>query len=118
MLTIYETPTFISSIAGIWDEVERSEFFSWLALNPLAGAVIRDSGGCRKLRWTRPGTGKSGGARVIYFTRLNDGELWLLVAYAKSVRATIPGPTLKKIREELERGDHKKAKSKSKRKGN
>jgi hypothetical protein len=118
MLTIYETPTFINSIADIWDEVERSEFFSWLALNPLAGEVIRESGGCRKVRWTRSGTGKSSGARVIYFTRLNDGELWLLVAYAKSVRATIPGPTLKKIREELERGDQTKVKSKPKNKSN
>ncbi len=113
MLTIYETPTFLSDIAGIWGEDERLEFFSWLAQNPLAGDVIRESGGCRKVRWARQGAGKSGG-RIIYFTRFDDGELWLLVAYAKSVRATIPGPTLKKIREELERGNKSKSKSKAK----
>ena len=28
-----------------------------------------ESGGIRKVRWGRAGTGKSGGVRVIYFTR-------------------------------------------------
>ncbi len=104
MLTIYETPTFLSDIAEIWTEDERLAFFSWIAENPLAGDVIRASGGCRKARWSRSGSGKCGGVRVIYFTRLKEGELWMLVAYPKSVRATIPGAILKKIREELERG--------------
>jgi len=32
---------------------------------PEARVVIPGSGGCRKLRWSRPGMGKQGGARVI-----------------------------------------------------
>lgn len=52
--------------------------------------MIPGSGGCRKVRWRRQGTDKSGGVGVIYFTRLKSGELWLLVIYAKSVRGNIP----------------------------
>jgi hypothetical protein len=101
MLTV-ETPTFKADADEIWVEEERLAFFTWLVANPDAGDVVPGSGGCRKVRWTRPGTGKRGGVRVIYFTRLKAGEIWLLLAYAKSVRANIPGQLLKAIREEIE----------------
>ena len=90
------------SVASLWTEDEGLEFFVWLAGNPEAGDVIPESGGCRKVRWSRAGTGKRGGVRVSYFTRLPAGEIWLLVVYAKSVTATIPGQLLKAIRKEIE----------------
>lgn len=102
MFTCTETPTFKADADKLWSEVERLEFIVWLAANPEAGDVVAGSGGCRKVRWTRAGTGKSGGVRVIYFTRLKAGEIWLLVIYAKAVRATIPGHLLKAIRQEIE----------------
>jgi putative transcriptional regulator len=34
--------------------------------------------------------GKRGGVRVVYFNRLAEGEIWLLVIYAKNVRGKIP----------------------------
>jgi hypothetical protein len=40
--------------------------------------------------------------RVIYFTRLANGEIWLLVIYKKAVRDNIPANILKSIREVLE----------------
>jgi len=46
--------------------------------------------------------GKQGGVRVIYFTRLQSGEIWLLVIYAKAVRGNIPAHLLKAIREVIE----------------
>lgn len=104
LLTIYETSTFVEDAELLWSTEERLEFFGWLAANPLAGDVVPGSGGCRKVRWARSGSGKSGGARAIYFTRLDAGELWLLLGYAKSVRVTIPGRILKLIRKELDNG--------------
>lgn len=56
------------------------------------------------MRWSRAGPGKRGGVRIIYFTRLSAGEIWLLLAYAKSVRDNIPGHLLKAVREEIENG--------------
>ena len=102
MYTIIETPTFMAEAAHNWSDDERLEFFAWIAENPEAGAVIPGSGGCRKVRWSRPGTGRRGGARVIYFVRPRHGEVWMLLAYAKTVRDDIPGRILRQIRGELE----------------
>ena len=104
MLTLAETPTFKAEADKLWSEEERLEFFTWLVGDPEVGDVIPGSGGCRKVRWSRPGTGKRGGVRIIYFTRLSAGEIWLLLVYAKSERATIPGHILKAVREEIENG--------------
>ncbi|QJD30938.1 transcriptional regulator [Methylococcus geothermalis] len=104
MLTLAETPTFKAEADKLWSEAERLEFFTWLASNPDAGDVIPGSGGCRKVRWSRSGSGKQGGVRVIYFTRLSAGEIWLLLVYAKSVRDSIPGHILKVVRDEIENG--------------
>ena len=85
-----------------WDEVERAEFASFIALNPEAGSVIRGSGGVRKVRWVREGTGKSGGVRIIYIARNEAGEVYLLTLYAKSKSENISLSTLKEIRRALE----------------
>ena len=102
MITIYETPTFIAEVERIWSTEERLEFFTWIATEPEAGSVITGSGGCRKVRWSRPGMGKRGGARVIYFARLEAGELCMLLVYPKAEQDTIPGHILKAIRKEIE----------------
>ena len=102
MLTIYETPIFVENAAKIWSTEERLEFFVWIASEPEAGSVIKGSGGCRKVRWSRSGMGKQGGARIIYFCRLEAEELCMLLAYPKAEKGTIPGHILKAIRKELE----------------
>lgn len=102
MHTIIETPIFSADAKDIWVEGERGEFCAWLAANPEAGEVIPGSGGCRKVRWTRAGMGKRGGARVIYFNRLESGVIHLLVIYAKAVRGNIPAHVLKAIKQEIE----------------
>ena len=104
MLTLVETPTFRIDAEKLWSEEERLAFFSWLAGNPEAGDVVPHSGGCRKVRWSRAGVGKRGGVRVIYFTRLACGEIWLLVIYPKAERDNIPAHLLKAIREAIENG--------------
>ncbi len=58
----------------------------YIAANPDAGDVIPDTGGPRKLHWTRPGTGKRGGVRVIYFYHDDSMPLYLLLIYAKAER--------------------------------
>ena len=102
MLSIYETPTFVAEAAKVWSTEERLEFFSWIAGHPEAGVVVPDGGGCRKVRWSRPGIGKQGGVRVIYFLRLSAGKLCMLLVYPKSAKDNTPGQILKQIREELE----------------
>ena len=82
------------------DEYSRLQ---WLLIrNSEAGAVVRGSGGVRKLRWPAPGRGKRGGYRVIYFVRRGGGVIWLLTIYPKNVADSIPTHVLKRIREEIE----------------
>jgi hypothetical protein len=105
MLTICETATFSAKWPDYGSPEEFGEFCAWLATHPDAGNVIPQSNGCRKVRWSVPGRGKRGGARVIYFNRLEEGHIWLLVMYAKNVRSTIDGRTLAKIRETIDAKD-------------
>jgi len=102
MFTVIETPVFTRYWPDYWDEDERGEFVAWLVANPVAGDVVPGSGGCRKVRWARPGMGKRGGTRVIYFNQLEDGVIYLLLIYAKGAVDNIDGRILKKIRDTLE----------------
>ena len=79
----------------------EGEFAALVASHPESGDLIPGSGGCRKIRWKRAGSGKRGGVRVIYTVRLARGSLVLLVIYVKSARDNIPAHVLRKIAEEM-----------------
>ena len=98
MYTIVETPLFQSRWPVYWSEDERGKFAAFIAINPDAGTVVPATGGVRKVRWGRAGSGKSGGVRVIYFTRNAVGEVILLTLYAKAEIATLSSAKLKEIR--------------------
>ena len=51
------------------------------------------------MRWARAGMGKRGGARVIYFNRLANGEVVLVATYAKAKFDTMPVAVLKMWKE-------------------
>ena len=102
MFTVVESPIFQKLWPLYWDEEERAEFAFHIAGNPGDGVVIKGSGGVRKLRWSRPGTGKSGGVRVIYLSRTEQGEVYLITMFAKAVKENIPLTVLKEIRRALE----------------
>ncbi|GAB1233385.1 type II toxin-antitoxin system RelE/ParE family toxin [Ferrigenium sp. UT5] len=103
MLTIIETEAFEKLWPLYWTENEHDVFIMFVAENPSAGDVVRGSGGVRKVRWSRSGSGKSGGVRVIYFNRLANGEIWLLMIYAKSKLDSVDGNILKELKDEIEK---------------
>ena len=76
---------------------------TYISNDPAAGTVIRESGGLRKVRWARAGIGKSGGVRIIYFTRTDEGEVMLLTMFAKGNTGNIATAKLMEIRRALER---------------
>ena len=97
-LTVTQTSVFEKYAAAIWTEDELDRFVNWIALNPLAGDVIPGSGGLRKVRWSASGRGKRGGARVIYYNLLQDGTIWLLIAYTKAKLDNLPPKVLKELK--------------------
>lgn len=84
LITVAETPLFVRQAAEVWDDAGREAFVEFIARNPEAGDVIPETNGVRKMRWTRGGTGKRGGARVIYFYHTMGRPLYLLMVYAKA----------------------------------
>jgi hypothetical protein len=97
-ITVAETALFVRQAKDVWEEAEHSAFVDFIAQNPEAGDVILDTGGVRKVRWARAGTGKRGGARVVYFYHDRDRPLYLLMVYAKARREDLTADEKKAVR--------------------
>jgi len=98
LLTVAETPLFVRQAEAVWDDAEREAFVDFIAANPEAGDMIPETGGVRKVRWARAGTGKRGGTRVIYFYHDADRPLYLLLVYAKARREDLSADEKKTVR--------------------
>jgi len=101
MFTFIETSAFEKLLPLYMDDDEYSELQQYMIEHPEAGDVVRGSGGVRKLRWKRKGSGKSSGVRIIYFVRYGPAEIWLLTLYAKAVKDAIPGHILRQLKEAI-----------------
>lgn len=76
MFTFIESEAFARVRAHSLDDDEYGSLQQFMMQNPEAGAIVRGSGGVRKLRWRREGSGKRGGLRVIYLcviSRMSSG---------------------------------------------
>ena len=98
LITVAETPLFVRQANVVWDEAEREAFVEFIAANPEVGNVIPETGGVRKIRWARAGTGKRGGARVVYFYHDPNRPLYLLMVYAKAQRENLTADEKQAVR--------------------
>lgn len=103
MYTVHETPEFQEQARKVWSESEREAFIDWIARHPLDGDVIPGADGARKVRWAASGRGKRGGARVIYFNLLDDGEIVLLMVYTKADRENVANKAVKGAKDGFEK---------------
>ncbi|MGR4864810.1 type II toxin-antitoxin system RelE/ParE family toxin [Caulobacter sp. LARHSG274] len=89
METVVETSAYLSAAkdAGM-SAAEMAAAVDLLSANPLAGALMVGTGGCRKVRLAGKGKGKSGGYRLITFYRVGD-RVFLLTVFAKGDRANL-----------------------------
>jgi hypothetical protein len=90
MHTVIETRVFLAAAtaAGMTDE-ERERAVVEIAENPRAGDLVKDTGGCRKVRVAGRGKGKSGGYRVITYFGGDDIPVFLLTIFSKGERADL-----------------------------
>lgn len=79
-----ETPFFEEDIRQLMPDEAYGELQQHLADQPDAGDLIQGTGGIRKVRWKLPGTGKSGGVRVIYYWRTAENQILMLLVYKKA----------------------------------
>jgi hypothetical protein len=104
VFTFIESSIFERILPVYLDDDEYSEFQQFLMQNPEAGELVPGSGGVRKVRWARPGIGKRGGIRIIYFVRYQPNEFWMLTLYAKAKREDVPAHILKQLLEAFRHG--------------
>jgi len=99
MFTFIESSAFQRVCPVYLDDDEYAELQQFMMQNPKAGQLVPASGGVRKLRWARPGVGKRGGLRVIYYVRYEPSEFWMLAVYAKAKVDDVPAHILKQLLE-------------------
>ena len=88
-MTVAELPEYLRAAGKMLTDADRHAVVKHLAAHPMAGALLEDTGGVRKLRWARDGRGKSGGVRVIYYFHSEAMPLYLLTMFTKNERANL-----------------------------
>jgi hypothetical protein len=99
LITVAETALFVRQAEAVWDNEERAAFVSFIAANPESGDLIPQTGGVRKIRWSRAGAGKRGGVRVVYFYHDTNRPLYLLMVYAKAKQENLSPAEKRSVRE-------------------
>jgi hypothetical protein len=82
--TVVELPEFLRRAKAIMADEERSALVDFIAANPEAGISL--GGGLRKVRVARPGSGKSGGYRVVHVFGGAATPIFLVTVFAKNER--------------------------------
>jgi hypothetical protein len=101
-VTFIELASFTKHIYDYFSDESYINLQNYLIHHPEAGVVIRETGGCRKLRWAAKGHGKRGGVRIIYYYRRANGQMWMLTIHAKNEAESIPAKELRALREEID----------------
>lgn len=83
------------------DDLKDLEIF--LCEHPDAGDMIRGTGGLRKLRWSVPGSGKSGGVRTLYVDFAAFEQIHMIACFKKSTKESLSDAEKKSIRVVIEK---------------
>lgn len=97
-MKIVRTTIFERRAAKLLTEAEIRAAQEEIAGDPLAWPVIQGTGGCRKARAARGGSGKSGGVRMIYYFWAAEDVLYMLAVYAKNQQDNIADADKKALR--------------------
>lgn len=84
-----ETCHFTRTISGMLQDEDYRLLQNELATNPETGDLVKGGGGIRKIRVRISGTGKRGGARVIYYWLVKSHKIYMLTAYAKAKKTDL-----------------------------
>ena len=98
-----ETTVFTAQVVGLLGDDEYRALQASMIVRPDQGALIRGSGGLRKVRWGVKGRGKRGGVRVIYYWWRPDETFLMLFLYAKNVQDDLEPAQLRALGQFVEK---------------
>ena len=101
-----ETPVFTAAITRLLDDEGYRHLQIALMLRPEQGPIVPGSGGLRKVRWARRGSGKRGGLRIIYYWAPVERVIYMLYAYTKNEQGDLT-PAQTRALGRLVRGEFK-----------
>lgn len=101
-MLIVETSVFTRQVQALLRDEEYRLLQLHLAGQPDAGAVIRGTGGLRKVRWSVGARGKRGGVRMIYYRSAGLDRILMLLIYSKSEREDLTPEQLRILRRIVE----------------
>jgi hypothetical protein len=101
-MVFVETSLFTKLLPGYLADDEYRLLQIHLIEHPDAGAIIRGSGGVRKVRWRAGGKGKSGGVRIIYYWVTAEQKIFFLTLYGKGEKEDLSAQDLKRVVKLLE----------------
>lgn len=93
-----ETSIFTKLINNLMTDDEYRKLQIALILRPEQGALIKKSGGLRKIRWAMKGTGKRGGIRLIYYWDKTNEDFYMLFVYPKTKQVDLSPEQLRILR--------------------
>ena len=102
-VTFVELHGFAKRVNELLDDESLLGLEIEIARNPETGALIKNGGGLRKVRWAAKGHGKSGGVRVIYYWRTAAGEILLVAIYPKNEKENLSDKELANLRKQIEK---------------
>ena len=92
-----ETLIFTEEVRDLLGEEEYRALQLALLFRPEQGALIKGSGGLRKIRWGAKGKGKRGGCRVIYYLDKPHDVIYMLFVYQKSAQEDLTPAQIKTL---------------------
>ncbi len=102
MHTLIPIGTFEETARRPLGQARFDEMLEFLARRPKAGRIIQGTGGLRKVRIARPGKGKSGGARVIYYYHNEGKPILLLLIYAKATQNNLTNEQKAQLKKQVD----------------
>ena len=102
-MVIVETHLFTKLIQELISDEQYKELQEALVVQPDMGALIKGSGGLRKVCWKLESTGKSGGVRAIYYWVTDDDRIRMLYVYPKGKLENLTQSQIKQLKTLVER---------------
>jgi hypothetical protein len=99
---VIATRIYEKRIAKLLSPEDRTDMENAVAADPERHPVVPGTKGVRKARWSRPGMGKSGGIRLIYYYWMDPNAVVLITVYAKNEKENLTDADKKEIRKIVE----------------